>query len=141
MNIPIWADDLINEVCKEYRIERPQVNWRRSHKKKGGVIITQSGERIQSFRPRNMQSSGVMHFNKQTGLKRISITAGQDRKDQKLVLIHELAHCIAPQKEHHGRKFWEIAWQLYKQFKVPINYAKSREYEYRALAKQVLLGK
>jgi hypothetical protein len=137
MTIPKWADETINQICSEYQITRPDVNWRRSHRKNGEIIITQSGERIQSFRPKNMQSSGVMHTSRATGLKRIAITAGQDRRDQKLVLLHEMAHVLAPEKEHHGEEFWKIAWKLYRQFKVPINYAKSREYEYRKLSKVV----
>lgn len=137
MKIPNWANDLILEVCLEYHIPPPQINWRRSHRIKKVFYTDSNGNNIPIFKSKRYFSSGVSY----TKENKISITAGSERKDQKLVLLHELAHLIAPEKEHHGKIFWEIAWKLYRQYKVPINYAKQREYSYRKLAKKVLLGK
>ena len=44
----------------------------------------------------------------------ITITAGKERKDQKLTLLHELAHWALPNNEHHGNNFWKLAFELYK---------------------------
>lgn len=68
--------------------------------------------------------------------KGITITAGKNRLDQKLVLLHETAHLIGSKThEGHSPKFWDMAWDLYRHFKVPINYAKKREYSYKQQAK------
>ena len=134
---PKWAEEIILSVCKEYNLSEPKVNWRRSHKQKKGFYTESNGNNIPIFKPKRYFSSGVAY----TTENEISITAGSERKDQKLVLLHELAHLISPKEEHHGKVFWEIAWKLYRQYKVPINYAKEREYSYRKLAKKVLLAK
>lgn len=63
--------------------------------------------------------------------KGITITAGKNRLDQKLVLLHETAHLIGNKHEHHSPRFWDIAWDLYRTFKIPINYVKKREYSYK----------
>lgn len=69
-------------------------------------------------------------------MKGITITAGKSRVDQKLVLLHEIAHLIgSKEREGHSPRFWDIAWDLYRTFKVPINYAKKREYSYKQEAK------
>lgn len=134
MKIPEWVIKLTKRVCKEYKISEPEITWRRSRRRKRGVMEI-DGEKIQTFKPKKTYSSGMTHVEE----NRISITAGKSRKDQKLVLLHELAHLIAPKKEHHGEKFWEIAWVLYRRYKVPINYAKKREYLYRKLSRKVFL--
>jgi len=62
---------------------------------------------------------------------RVHVTAGTDRTDQKLVLLHELAHWLCDVGEHHGARFWDKAWQLYRRYRVPIRYARKREGNYR----------
>ena len=131
--MPNWVSHLIIQVCAEYHHDLPIVNWRRSHKRHCGYITTSGGERIKTFRNRPKFSSGVSYTKK----NRIAITAGTSKKDQKLVLLHELAHLLAPEKEHHGAEFWKIAWKLYQQYGVPLPYARKREFKYRKMAKSV----
>ena len=52
----------------------------------------------------------------------ISVRAGKDPLDQRLTLLHELAHWLAPtagrrrgaRTAHHGREFYRIAFDLYR---------------------------
>ena len=77
----------------------------------------------------------------------ININAGLNRVDAKLVLLHELAHWALPQYNHpdwvlhfnwdtqshegHTPAFWDLAWNLYRHYKLPIRYCRDREAEYR----------
>jgi hypothetical protein len=72
----------------------------------------------------------------QGGLERITINAGSQRTDAKLVLLHEIAHALAGQRGHqwHTELFWETAWELYRWAKLPIRYCQKREYSYRKKA-------
>ena len=66
-----------------------------------------------------------------TKSKRIVITAGRDRTDQKFVLLHEIAHTLTPENAHHSDRFWDIAWALYRWAKLPIRYCVNREKTYK----------
>jgi hypothetical protein len=49
----------------------------------------------------------------------IAVRAGSDPLDQRLTLLHELAHWLAPPPRrrgaaHHGRAFYRIAFALYR---------------------------
>ena len=106
MRVPLWAQDLaIRVAVDEGRDDLPDLRWRRS--------------RGHTF------SSGKAFY--ATG--RVVITAGTDRRDQKLVVLHELAHWLL--KEGHTSRFWDKAWEFYRRYKVPILYAKQREGIYR----------
>ena len=109
MAAPRWAQDLVLQVwLDEGRDELPEIVWRR-----GGW--------------RRILSAGNTWHDGQ----RITITAAPgNRIDQKLVLLHELAHVLTP-GAHHGPGFWDKAWQLYRRYKVPIRYALRREQGYR----------
>ena len=107
-NIPKWAQDLLINACiflqnKEYKADLPIIIWRHGT---------------------NQLSSG------NASKERIVITAGRNRTDQRLVLLHEYAHTL-PETNHHDAAFWDIAWILYREFKVPIRYALNRERGYR----------
>ncbi len=109
---PKWAQDLILAVwLKEGREDLPVVTWRRNHKR----ASRDSSGRGWSFERGN----------------RLVITAGTNRLDQKVVLLHESAHVLLPAGEHHGAAFWDKAWELYKWAKLPIRYCKQREGNYR----------
>ena len=110
MNTPKWAQDLILDAilyiqsATSLTPELPDIHWRHSH---------------------HSDSSGVCYRN------RITICGGSNRTDCKLVILHELAHWARPWGEHHSDKFWDLCWQLYREFKLPIRYCKQREVEYR----------
>ena len=66
---------------------------------------------------------------------RIVVTAGSDRLDAKLILLHELAHSLTVNDYKHGSEFWDVAWTLYRWAKLPMKYCKLREFTYRKEAK------
>lgn len=102
---PCWAQDLIIRVALDEGIDDlPVLIWRKSKKQ-----IWSTGYTFWK---------GIIRF-----------TAGLDELDQKLVLLHELAHWIT--LELHTNKFWDKAWELYRRYKIPIRYAKTRESSYR----------
>ena len=125
MKPPKWALDLTRDVViylidQGVQVSLPLVKWRHCFR------VTSSG-------------TCYPHY--------ISISAGLSRIDAKLVLLHELSHWGLPEyknkywvfhfdwdiKNHEGHtpRFWALAWQLYRHYKLPIRYCKQREGEYR----------
>ena len=118
---PKWAQDLVLQVAlDEGRDDVPDLTWHRARSRPGVLY----GDTIADLSHTPQQSSGRASRN------RIHVTAGTDRKDQKLVLLHELAHWLTP-GEHHSARFWDKAWELYRRYKVPLRYARVREGSYR----------
>ena len=94
MTPPGWAEALVAEVCAEAEVAPPELRWRR-----------RSSER----------STGVARRHAGT----VAVRAGTDPIDQRLTLLHELAHWLAPPPRrrgatHHGRAFYRIAFRLYR---------------------------
>ena len=52
------------------------------------------------------------------------------RTEQKIVLLHELAHWLLPVGEHHSPAFWDKAWSLFRRYRCPIKVALAREGNY-----------
>ena len=94
MSAPGWALDLVAEVCADAGVHPPLLSWR-----------TRRGE----------ASTGLAR--RADGL--VAVRAGSDPLDQRLTLLHELAHWLAPagrrrgRSDHHGRVFYAIAFDLY----------------------------
>jgi hypothetical protein len=101
---PSWARSLVVLVCHEAGVAPPRVAWR--------------------TRPGRPTSSGVTRREAGT----ISVSAGSDATDQRLTLLHELAHWIgAPPARrrggargtargrfsHHDAAFYAVAFALY----------------------------
>ena len=93
---PAWARSLVGEVCAEADTQAPaRVRW--------------------STRPREA-SSGVTRRHDGS----ISIVAGTNPVDQRLTLLHELAHWLTPMHRrrgrhvHHDARFYAIAFDLYR---------------------------
>lgn len=106
---PRWATELVREVCAAAAISEPMVRWRRAH------------------RP---ASSGVTR----RSLGSISVTAGTDELDQRLTLLHELAHWLGPAPRrrrgrvlHHDARFYGVAFDLYRRHGIPDAEVLSRE--------------
>jgi len=128
---PKWAQDLVvNAILywqQEYGVEvaLPELTWRRTHPRH-----TFRGYRIicppQGYQP--VRSSGYCDHG-----VRIVVTAGSSRQDQKVVLLHELAHVLADPRGHSAH-FWDAVWELFRWGKVPVRYAKEREGNYRKRA-------
>lgn len=88
---PLWATDLLAEVGagEGFSPESITLVWRR--------------------RRGDSYSSGRAW----TETRRIVVTAGSDRVEARLTLLHEIAHIISPAAEHHGREFYRTAWRLF----------------------------
>lgn len=126
---PKWATELMTQVLADAGYGGPPVElrWRRGGRERVG--FRPDGGYIYGKRTDN-QSSGRAHYGTDDGKPHIVVTTGTDRRDQRLVLLHELAHILTP-KAHHGPAFWDQAWSLYRRYGVPIRYAQKREYGYR----------
>ena len=101
MSPPAWAAELTAKVCADAGVEAPQLTWRRRE---------------------DEHSTGIAR--RPAGI--VSIRAGRDGLDQRLTLLHELAHWLAPQvarrrgrSTHHGRAFYAIAFELYRRHGIP----------------------
>lgn len=95
MSAPDWAVSLVATVCADARVEPPRLSWRR-----------RSSE----------HSTGVARRSD----RMIAVRAGTDPLDQRLTLLHELAHWLTPAPAgrrrgvtHHGPGFYRIAFALY----------------------------
>ena len=94
MSAPAWARELVDVVCREAEVAAPLLSWRVR---------------------RREHSTGVAR--RDHGL--IAVRAGADPVDQRLTLLHELAHWLAPKPRrrgatHHGPAFYRIAFPLYR---------------------------
>lgn len=124
VNPPQWSVDLVAVVCASRGRRPPELSWSRS---------------LRSF-----QSSG--HYSPQR--HRVHVTAGGSELDQRLVVLHEVAHHLerarkrpsGRQRRHHTARFWTTAFDLYQEFGGDelVEYAIRRESEYlRGAAREV----
>lgn len=114
MTAPKWAADLLAQVVEDYGIPIDMA-WRRSR-----------GSRL---------SSGVAGSR---GPGTLTVTGGRGRTDARLVLLHEIAHCLVP--EHgHDRAFYEQAWELFDRYapNVPRKVILQSEGDYMVMALKV----
>jgi hypothetical protein len=105
---PSWAEELVRQVyTDEGRDDVPVLRWQVKYRKgsSGRAYLTQN---------------------------RISVTAGQDPVDQKLVVLHECAHQLT--KQGHTSKMWDKFWELCHRHQVPIPYALKRSGDYKKKA-------
>jgi hypothetical protein len=96
---PAWARALVAEVCHSAGVDPPRLAWR--------------------LRPGRPTSSGVTRREAGT----VSVSAGDDPADQRLTLLHELAHWLSPapsrgrraraRTSHHDAAFYAVAFALY----------------------------
>ena len=96
MSAPGWAVDLVDSVCADGRVSTPRLLWRNR---------------------RGEHSTGVTRRGEGT----VAVRAGSDPLDQRLTLLHELAHWLAPvdrrrrgRATHHGLSFYSLAFELYR---------------------------
>ena len=117
LHAPAWVIDLAVQVADDHgRGFLPEIVWRRS--KRGGC----SG---------HAWAPGGAHPYTMKGRIVITSSRGSRRVDQKLTVLHELAHWLLPHKEAHSAAFWDKAFELYRQHRVPMLYAFQRERRYR----------
>lgn len=132
---PAWAITLIKEVCSEYDRALPtELHWY-SLNIGGGYDKVEVEPGTWRYVPKvRPSSSGNARPN-----GRIHISAGEDKMDQRLVLLHELAHHIMMKTKkgrqaHHNTVFWKLAFELYERYNVDMKYAQKRETNYRKTA-------
>ncbi len=128
---PKWTQDLVVNALVYWQkahgedVASPEINWRRSHSHK--MTGWNNGYFIAKSTRKPTKSSGQADLNG----RRITVTAGSNRLDQRLVTLHELGHVIAGPHEWHSAHFWDIVWELYRWARIPVRYAKTREGNYR----------
>lgn len=110
MKTPSWIDTIVNDVTGQVGIKKPKVVVRKIQRGYSGFALG-TGEQITI---------------------RYSSTTPMWQK--KMVVLHELAHCIVGGKEHHSVKFWDIAFTLYKEYKLPIRKCRASETNYKRTA-------
>lgn len=124
MTAPTWARDVVAAVCADAGTAEPHLRWRRRAA---------------------AHSTGVAR--RHDGV--IAVRAGTDELDQRLTLLHELAHWVSPAERarrgrsvHHGHAFYAIAFDLYRRHGIPATDALRLESgRYRSsLAHAVALG-
>jgi len=95
VSAPGWAQSLVEAVCADARRPLPRLTWRTR---------------------RGVGSTGVTR--RDVGI--VAVRAGGDPLDQRLTLLHELAHWLTPvvrrrrRAVHHGLAFYTIAFELYR---------------------------
>lgn len=143
-NTPQWATDLVIQVCKDYKRTLPRIlTWENTEhlKSSGWCSYMKSKDKNRYQRKYFRIYADYKKF--QDRHQQIKIKAGYDLQDQRLVLLHELAHWVKMQK--HTRRFWETAFLFYEQYGVEIGqpvmpfleYAFDREKHYRQMATTV----
>ena len=98
---PGWARSLVLKVCSEADAPLPRLSWRNRDRPTSSGVTRQS-------------------------VGGISLVAGRDPMDQRLTLLHELAHWLTPlqgrrrgRARHHDAAFYAQAFALYRRHGVP----------------------
>jgi hypothetical protein len=98
---PAWASEMVRDVCAAAGVAEPAMRWRHA---------------------RRPASSGVTR----RSARSVSVTAGTDALDQRLTLLHEMAHWLGPAPRrrrgrvlHHDARFYAIAFDLYRRHGIP----------------------
>lgn len=110
MKVADWIIELVEEVSKKNNIETPIIEARRIERSYSGLQTTE-GDRKKII---------------------IRYSKNSPKWEKKLIVLHELAHCMMPMMERHSDNFWEKAFELYKEYKLPIRKVMQNERYYRS---------
>ncbi len=106
---PAWASGVVRDVCSAAGVALPSLRWRRAPRSASSGVTRRAGGSI-------------------------SVTAGTDELDQRLTLLHELAHWLGPLPRrrsgrilHHDARFYVTAFGLYRGHGIPDAEALARE--------------
>ena len=72
-------------------------------------------------------SSGATYYDRSG----ISIMAGTDARQLRMVLLHEVAHHLVGPYRQHDEVFWRCCWELYQKHGVDLRTAWHAETAYR----------
>ncbi len=123
---PAWAIKLCEQVCQEEGVRVPSIRWRVAYAPPQQVSPTVRA--AFNIPPTYLHSSGRAWYDW------ISITAGNEKRETKIVLLHELAHVIRMQKRDdrsHGSAFYEVAWRLWRRHRCGFDNVIAREAHYK----------
>lgn len=111
MAAPSWAIKMVKVVARHSRRRAPVLGWR-THRR-----FLSSG----SYTHSHVEKVGHdVYYTECDGY--IYISAGRDYLSTKITLLHELAHWLVSDKSaRHDDVFWEMAWKLYRQFRLPVS--------------------
>lgn len=106
---PVWATEIVHGVCAAAGVTEPAMRWRHAQRSTSSGVTRRSAGSI-------------------------SVTAGADPLDQRLTLLHELAHWLGPiprrrrgGMRHHDERFYAIAFDLYRRHGIPAAEVLARE--------------
>lgn len=133
---PQWAIDLVTEVCAKHNRQKPGTfTW-------GNANNIYSSGKCRYSRRRNGTQIKIWTRLKNGKMKmkpfygEIIVKAGLSQFDQKLVLLHELAHWVSYRNTSKGHtvKFWKKAFELYRDYGLDMDKAYKREQSYKKFA-------
>ena len=89
------------------------------YQSKTEVIIYDEGLDEWTFKydKAKQRAGSCSHWNKQITLSRYLITEGNSDEEIMNTILHEVAHAIAPEAEHHGRVWRKIFRNLLIKYK------------------------
>lgn len=134
-NPPEWATELFTRVCKDYNRGLPSEFIWRNRNSKYSSGATNSHWRTLLLRTKTGKQRKVKFYGY------VRVCSGTYEQDQRLVLLHELAHhivgrSIKGRREGHSMRFWKLAFELYDNYGVDMDYAIDREKGYKVKASQ-----
>jgi hypothetical protein len=132
-NAPDWATELFTTVCKDYNRGLPSEFYWKDRNRAYSTGVTNPHWRSFSMIMKNGKRKKVNYYGY------IKVQAGTDVQDQKLVLLHELAHHVMGRSRRgrsvgHSIAFWKLAFELYDNYGVDMDYAIKREKNYKVKA-------
>jgi hypothetical protein len=104
---PQWALTVVDKVWAYQIGRKPEVTWNIGNRRSDG---------------REYTSGHCDYYNRIT----VNVVGNSPRWEQKMVLLHELAHAIDG-CTGHGERFWKVAWTLYRIHNLPIRKCQTRE--------------
>jgi hypothetical protein len=129
--LPGWAWDLIEQVERgerrpglvteiEWRVARGSRYDRIAVKVRSGNLRSSDKERsLESLRRAKERTTKYSSGRATPWSGRVTITAGSSLLDQRMVLLHEMAHLLAPVREGHGKVWRRIVTRLYAKYGGP----------------------
>lgn len=108
--MPQWAQELTLQALIDNRCDEiPTIRW---------TSRSDAGYR------------GTTYYNRRIGIW-LRVGRKCERWEQKLVLLHELAHWMLPRGMKHSDRYWAFAFKLFRDYGLPIRKVLQQERRYR----------
>ncbi len=117
-NTPKWAQTIVDEVWANQPGRYPEITWNIGNRRSDGRVYT---------------SGHCDYYNRII----VNVVGDSPRWEQKMVLLHELAHAITHCCGHNDR-FWKVAWTLYRIYNLPVRNCQKRGADRGAARRQRL---